>query len=57
MKAEKEVINSDLEEMLRIVKDEADHEKEKERILNEWRKSLSNFAYKPEDFKFKFTDL
>ena len=57
MKAEKEVINSDLDEMLRIVKAEEDREREKERILNEWRKSLSHFAYKPEDFKFKFKDL
>ena len=30
---------------------------EKERLLKEWRKSLSCYSLNPEDFRFKFSDL
>ena len=30
---------------------------DKERLLKEWRKSLSCYSLNPEDFRFKFSDL
>ena len=38
------------------IQDELD-EIDKERVLKEWRKSLSYYSLNPEDFKFRFSSL
>jgi len=43
-------------ELIGASKEEVD-EIDKERLVKEWRKSLSYYSLNPEDFKFKFSDL
>jgi len=52
-----EVMKMENFELIGTSEEEELDEIDKERLLKEWRKSLSYYSLNPEDFKFKFSDL
>jgi hypothetical protein len=52
-----EVMKMENIELIAPSEEEELDEIEKERLLKEWRKSLSCYSLNPEDFRFKFSDL
>ncbi|MHA1104222.1 MAG: hypothetical protein ACTSPN_00615 [Promethearchaeota archaeon] len=52
-----EVIKLEIIELIEPSEEEDLDEINKERLLNEWRKSLSCYSLNPGDFKFRYSDL
>ncbi len=52
-----EVMKPEYNELMAPSEEEELDKIDKERLLKEWRKSLSYYSFNPEDFKFKFSDF